>query len=372
LCGASFLFFARARRDPSPRNLSGWAVCSSLAVMTHFFGGFLVAPEALWLLWVARERATLLAVGVVAVVQAAMLPLAASDTSHGPQWVSRISQVHRISQTVLEWLVSILERRGNNPEGLLIGAALVALVGLLLLAPGGDRQVRRGAGVAAAIAAFVFVVPPALALVGQDYFLSRNEIPAVVPVATVVAAACIAPRPRVVGGLLAIGLLAIFSFAVFYVQTHARFERPDWRHVASVLGPAPATRAVLAADGDTADPLKIYMPGVNWTQPPARRVLITEIDVVGATKRLALIRRAAPAGSASLPLTAPYGRPVPRSVSPPGARLISRLRVDNWVLARFALRHPVRLSVNRLVSLAPRYFRQTPSSLLVFFQRPAG
>jgi uncharacterized membrane protein len=76
LTGASFLWFLRARREPSRRNLVWWTVLSSLAVMTHFFAGFAIAPEAVWLLWIWRRRAVLAAVAVVAVVQVAMLPFA--------------------------------------------------------------------------------------------------------------------------------------------------------------------------------------------------------------------------------------------------------------------------------------------------------
>ena len=79
LCGASFLWFVRSRRDPSARNLVWWAVWSSLALMTHFFAGFLMAPEALWLVWVAGTRRAGAglrvaggAVGVVALVQVAI------------------------------------------------------------------------------------------------------------------------------------------------------------------------------------------------------------------------------------------------------------------------------------------------------------
>ncbi|HEV3128901.1 MAG TPA: glycosyltransferase family 39 protein, partial [Solirubrobacteraceae bacterium] len=43
LCGASFLWFLRARRDPSRRHVVVWVVWSALALMTHFFAGFLVA-----------------------------------------------------------------------------------------------------------------------------------------------------------------------------------------------------------------------------------------------------------------------------------------------------------------------------------------
>jgi uncharacterized membrane protein len=62
LSGASFLWFCRARRDPSRRNLAWWAALSSLAVMTHFFAGFAVAPEALWLLWRAHCASAVTAV----------------------------------------------------------------------------------------------------------------------------------------------------------------------------------------------------------------------------------------------------------------------------------------------------------------------
>ena len=36
---------------------------SALALLTHYFAGFLVAPEALLLLYMARSRASVVAVG---------------------------------------------------------------------------------------------------------------------------------------------------------------------------------------------------------------------------------------------------------------------------------------------------------------------
>jgi hypothetical protein len=374
LCGASFLFFARALRDPSRRWLAWWAVCSSLALTTHFFAGFLVAPEALWLLWAARSRIALAAVAAVGAVQLAMLPLAIVDTTHGAGWVAKTSQLYRISKTVLEWGVSVLERRGGVFAGVAAGAVLVVVVALLVLL-GGGRERRRGAAIAAAIAACVFVLPVVLGFVGQDYFFSRNEIPAFVPLTTVVAAACTAPRTRLLGGLLAAVLLAVFSFAAVYVQSHARFERPDWRAVAQSLGTTRLPRAILVAGGTSADPLKIYMPGVSWVQPQGRPTRIAEIDIVGATKRMRVIRSVPHTGrrggsGAPVPMRVSNGRPLPRSTATRGSRLLGRFRVDNWVVARFALRHPERLNIHRLIAMAPRYFRLTPKSLLVFVQRP--
>ena len=46
----SFLFFLRALRGRSRRDLIWWAVSSALALCTHYFAVFLLLPEALWLL----------------------------------------------------------------------------------------------------------------------------------------------------------------------------------------------------------------------------------------------------------------------------------------------------------------------------------
>ena len=89
LTGAGFLWFARALEDPSRKNLTWWAACSALALMTHFFAGFVVAPEALWLLLRWRRRAVVLAAGVVAAAQLAMAPFALIDTGHGPGWIAQ-------------------------------------------------------------------------------------------------------------------------------------------------------------------------------------------------------------------------------------------------------------------------------------------
>jgi len=371
LTGASFLWFLRARRDPSRRNLGWWAGFSAAALMTHFFGGFAVAPEALWLLWLARGRATALAVGAVAAVQVAMLPFAVIDASpsRGSGWIAGSSQVSRIAITVIEWGASNLYRRVTTAEGLIGGVAL-GLIVVLLIGPGGDRRTRQAAKVAGAIAAFVFGAPLVLGILGQDYFLSRNEIPAFVPVVTVLAAACVAPRARAVGAILTVALLALFCFTAIDVQTHPYLQRPAWRDLARSLGPGVLPRAILAAGGTTADPLKIYLPGAGWTQVLKAPVLIREIDIVGATKRQRLLGPG-PAAAGAIPHGPhPKGAAVPRSVAPPEATLVARFRFANWIVARFALNHPRRISANQLARLASRFFRRAPATLLIFFQRP--
>jgi mannosyltransferase len=377
LTGAGFLFFVRARDDPCRRNVTWWAALSALALMTHFFAGFAVAPEAAWLLWRwwlcarPRQQRVVIAVAAVVAVQLAMVPFAFTDTSHGTGWIAQVPRLQRVGTAALEWGVSILYRRGTVAQGLL-GAAALAVAVLLLVVLAGDRRTKEGALVGAVVGGFVIIAPLALGLLGQDYFLSRNVIPAFIPLATVVAAACAAPRARIVGTALAVVLLTMFSVAAIIVQTHPYLQRPAWRNVARSLGPASVPRAILAADGTTADPLKIYLPDVAWVQPHARKVWISEVDVVGATKRLALVTGRAKVDAAlAEPQRHPKGSALPRSVSPPGARLLIRERVDNWVVARFALSHPELVSINQLDRSAHRFFRRTPEALLVFVQQSA-
>jgi mannosyltransferase len=372
LSGASFLCFARARRQPSTRNVAWWTVWSALALMTHFFAGFLVAPEALWLLWVARNRLIAAAVAAVALVQLAMLPFAFADTGHGVGWIAQIPRHVRLAQAVAEWGVSIMYRRATIAQALLGGAVLIAVLAVLL-AFGGDRRIRRGATVAAAIGGFVWVAPLVLGMVsrGEDVFLSRNVIGAIVPLAVLVGAACVVPRLRLVGGLLVVVLVVMFSYATIQVQTHGYLQRPDWRSVARALGPATVPRAIIAANGFTADPLKIYLPRVSWVQPQGQKVLVGEIDIVGDRKQLPLQTVRFKFRDGKWIRYHPSGAPTPALVAPRGTRLLDRFIVRNWIIGRFVLEAPRRLSVRQLIALAPEYFHRTPNAMLIFFQRAA-
>jgi len=349
LTGASFLWFIRARRYAAPRALAWWAIWSSLALMTHFFAGFAVAPEALWLLWIARTRLIAGAVAVVVIAQTAMLPFVGADTTHGAGWIGKIPRIHRIASAILEWGVSIVNRRATVTEGLAGGAILVLAVTLLLVL-GGDERRRTATKPAIAVAGFVLLAPLALGFLGQDYFLSRNLIPAFVPLATVVGAACVVPRARVLGGGLAIALLAMFSVSAATVQTEPSLERPDWRAVAHAIGPATVPRAILYAGGGYADPLKIYLPRVNWVQQPGQKVRIQELDLVGAPTWMPRVRTRAPAGT----------------------KRLAHVSTTGVIIERFALRRPISTSVTALVKRAPHLFRRTPRGLLFFFQQPGA
>jgi 4-amino-4-deoxy-L-arabinose transferase-like glycosyltransferase len=372
LSAASFLWFVRARDDPSVRNLVWWAACSSLALMTHFFAGYVVAPEAVWLLWVARSRRVFVAVGTVAAAQLAMLPLAFVDTTHGAGWIAASSpRIWRIGEVPLELGLATLYRVYSRTQGLIGGGSLlVVAVALQLFA--GDLRSRRAAKLAATVAGAGILTPLLVGLVGPDYFLSRNLMPVWLPLELALVAACFAPRARLVGGALAAVLLGGFALATVRTQTEASLQRPDWRALAQEIGPTTSTRAIIAASGAASDPLKIYLPHVNWVEQHTAPELVSEIDVVGAKRRQSVL----PLGATSYTLPDGLGTPavrgqaVPAFVGPRGTRLLERQRIDEWTLARFRLNHPEWLDINQLIALTPRFFRRAPIDLLVFFQEP--
>ena len=322
---------------------------SALAVLTHSFAVFLVAPEALWLLYVIRTRRIVIAVGVVAVVQAALLPLLLTHaTSRLLGFISSTRLSGRIQQVPVAFGLGTLYESPLVRYGLLGAAALAAALIVLLVIGSDDRQLR-GAGAAAALAAVVIFVPLVLALLGEDYYIPRALIPAWIPLAVVVGAACTAPRARVAGGVLAALLLASFVYAQVRIDSSARYQRPDWRGVARALGPAPpGGRAIVAYDGALAsDPLATYLPRVAWTQGGLGGTTVHEIDVVGH-------------GWQSI------GHPLPTNV-----RLIGTKQVDDFLVTRFAIVPALHVNRTQIAAAAPNLLGPAPPSGLVLIQRPS-
>jgi hypothetical protein len=287
--------------------------------LTHSFAAFLVAPEALWLIYVARSRASLLAAAAVAVVQAALLPfLLTHATTSLLGFIKATPLWMRIRQVPVAFGMGTLYQSSLVDYGLLAAAALVVVL-ILLLVAGASRRELRGAGVVAVLAACVLVVPLVVALAGEDYYIPRALTPAWIPLAVLIGAACTAGRARLPGAVLALVLLGTFVYAQVRIESHWIYQRPDWRGVAAALGSAPTARAVVLTDLLGTDPLRFYLPRASWGQRPGSPVAVGEVDVVGNVFQ----RAASP---------------------PPGARLISRHAVRGYLVVRFALASPWRLT----------------------------
>ena len=142
LCTLSLLYFVRAERDG--RGLWKWGLVAALALLTHYFAAFLVAPEAAWLAWRHRSRAALLAAGGLLAIDAALLPLALAqkDTGHA-QFIAELSFGQRL--VALPKKLATGELGTPTPAiGPLLGAVLVAGAVLALTATG-PRGEARGA-----------------------------------------------------------------------------------------------------------------------------------------------------------------------------------------------------------------------------------
>jgi uncharacterized membrane protein len=349
LCAASLLFFVRARRDPSGRNITWWGLFSILALLTHYFAGFLVAPEALWLLCVARNRASVIAAAAVGVVELALIPLLVNHATKS--LLGFITGTHlstRIQEVPVAFALGPPFETTLLSYGLIAAAALAAIL-IVLLIVGGEPDELRGVGTAAALAAVVVLVPLVLALAGTDYYIERALTPAWLPLSIVVAGACTTRRLRAPGAVLAAILLASFAYGLVRIDGQARYQRPDWRAVARALGPASGSRAIVVYDDLATDPLKLYLHGVAWTSPRGR-VGVSEVDVVG------------------------YRWQTMPAALPRGVKLMMSRRVGGYVVARFSLTADSRLTTGQIAARATTLLGPAPpgSAVLVQSGRPAA
>jgi hypothetical protein len=293
-----------------------------------------------------RNRVSLFAAGAVAVVQGAMLALAIGDTSHPLLgWIKSIPLSLRIKQVPVDFGLGELYRSSLVAHGLLGAAILGAVVVALLVFAGGPSE-RRGAVFSGGLAACVVLTPIVLAQFGSDYVVARNLMPAWIPLAVVLAAACTVPRARVAGAALAVVLLVSFVYAGVRISNHPEFQRPDWRGVARALGPAADTRAIIAYDGSAAtEPLALYMRGIPWPPGSGRPVGVSEIDVVGSTFQ------------------------APPSRLPSGIKLISTTPVHGLLVARFSVAPALRATPAAIAAGAGSLLEPALSQPSVLIQR---
>ncbi len=349
LCGLSLLWFARGSRDPSSRNITWWGLFSVLALLTHYFAGFLVAPEALWLLYVARNRASVIAVAVVGLVQVSLIPLLAGHaTSSLLGFITGTHLSTRVQEVPVSFALGPPFETSLLGYGLIGAAALAALLIALLLI-GAESDELRGAGIVAALAAVILLAPLGLALLGTDYYIDRALIPAWLLLAIVAAGACTTRRLRLPGAALAVVLLALFAYGLLRIDTDASYQRPDWRGVAQALGSAPGERAIVVDDGFATDPLRIYLRGVPWSES-ASLVRVREVDVVG------------------------YPWQTMPAVLPANVRLIGTRRAAGYLVARFSLTGGWQLTPGQIADRAATLLAPgTPgAAVLVQSARAAG
>jgi hypothetical protein len=218
---------------------------------------------------------------------------------------------------------------------------------IVLLVIGASNRELRGAGLAAAMAGCVLLVPLLLALLGHDYFIDRALIPAWIPLAIVIGAACTTQRTWAPG--VAFGAIAVAGliFAQVRVEHNIQYQRPDWRGVAHALGPAQSSRAIVLYNGSLGTlPVAYYLPHSRWAIPPQTVLSVGEVDVVAS-----------------------IWEPAPRSL-PPGTKLLSHTRVADFAVDRFRVSPAWQLTPGAILASAGRLVAPAPLERNLVIQAP--
>jgi hypothetical protein len=272
LSGAGLLLFLRALDDDRPRVLAWWALVSALALCSHYFACFVLAPQVAWLLWRhPRRRAVLAALAALALVALALLPMLLAQ--RGNPYDTRLVQIPK--QFLLGYRGPLALASG------LLGAALIA-GGVWLLLRHAQRAVRERALLVGAIGLAGIALPLAGAVVGADYLNARNLIPALVPLAAVLATGFTVVVPRWgtrLGGTLAALLCALSVAIVLTVAADQEYQRPDWKGLAKALGSSSEDRAVVISPANGEVALRYYRRGLH--PMPETGAAIRAVEVVG-------------------------------------------------------------------------------------------
>jgi len=276
LSATALLLFLRCREeDRRAWPLAAWAAVAILALATHYFAAFVLAPQAAWLLWRhPRRGAAAAAVGALAAVGAALLPLLLAQRGNPYEIVGQ-PLPERLAQVSKQFLLGY---RGPLALPLaLAGAALVLAGAWLLLRRTGWREREAALGVAGIGAAGV-ALPLLAALLGTDYLNARNLLPALVPLLAALGVAYGAPRATAAGPAALAALCAISLAIVVAVAADREYQRPDWGGLADALGPAEGPRALVVSPANGLLALRYYRAGIEPMGREGARV--EELDVV--------------------------------------------------------------------------------------------
>jgi mannosyltransferase len=328
--GLAMLCFVRALERPSGRRLAAFAVCGALALLSHYFAVFLLAPMATVLLvqaWhgtqpAGARRATVLAVAAVAAVGLALVPLISAQGGHGAQWIERWPLGERLEAIPQYYLTGASGAPLGHRIELLLALPLAAGLGVWLwrvlsvppakLSAGAQRE-KRGMALCVLLAAAGVLIPLVLALAGADYLAPRNLIGAMLPVTIALAIALASQEAGRVGLALAALAAAAMLAVVIDVDLSPRLQRGNWRELAHVLRMGPGDRAITTVELGAA-PLEYYLPQLRLRNLPRGALArLSQIDETGYE-----------------PLRAGAGRP-PAG----GFRLTGRRNVDGLIAYRF-------------------------------------
>jgi hypothetical protein len=257
------LAFIRALDDPAPTRFAVWAVSASAAILCHYFAGFLVTAEALWLVIATRQRSAILASAGVAAVGAALIPLVISQSDNRTQWIEALSLGSRIKEVAKKWVTGEIDPTHGWQLALVavtVGGALIYGASRLTL------RERRGVALCLGAGTGALLIPLVLDVAGLHYLISKNVLPAMA-VLLLGAALILAAERAGLAGTFGAAIACLF-FLVITIDgvVDPAVQRPDYRGAAKALGPPTRQQAVVTPTLGNA-PLAHYRSGAILIPP---------------------------------------------------------------------------------------------------------
>jgi mannosyltransferase len=347
--GLSFLFFVRQLREPRDSTLVLWTIASALAIATHYFAGFVVAPEAGWLLLRAQDRRRpAVAIGALLVVAGALLPILIRQRKLDlTSFITQTSLAKRTAQVAKQFIVGYAS---PLETAVTVAGALLVAYGLWLAWSRLVERERRAAFVALFVGVTAVAVPIVLALLGTDYLDTRNVIAAWLPLMLVPAMGYAARQAGRSGMAAFAALCALSVFVTVSVWANPSYQRDDVRGLAHALGKVTVPRAIVVTPASASVPLRVYM------QPfaqPGEPVMVREIDLAALP-----IRNSVLSGAKPPPRKPNYVLPVP------GMRLVEQRFTKKYSLLRYRSAKPIEIGPPALL-----FNRLDPRSAAVIYQR---
>ena len=298
LLGAlSALLWLRALERPRAAGRAlAWGAVAVLALATHYYAVFLVAPQALWLLIRAPgTRARAIAIVLPLASGIALAPLAIDQRANdGAAFIGSTGLLIRIAQIPKQFLVGYdapLEIPVVTIMALVVLGGLAGLRELVRGAGSDDAPARARADAArlATVTLAAVALPILIALAGEDHLITRNVVTALplscalVGTGLVVLATRAAVRARPVALAVAIACLA-GTITTVAVARDPRLQRDDWRAAVRSLGPITGPRLIVVTPSSGLIPLRYYLPGLRTAR--RGRFTTAEIDYVALPVRL--------------------------------------------------------------------------------------
>jgi mannosyltransferase len=278
--GLAVLTFVRVLREPSGRRFAWFWLAGSLMLLSHYFGAFVLAGMAVWLLADPRtRRPSLPALIGLAAVALALVPLVLAQGGRSTQWIGEWPLHERIAEIAGYYVSGYSGRHFGHSIQLLAALPLgaVTLLGAWRMWRSSPSQAAAGAEPPArpealerrrqavwmmlAVSAAGVLIPLAMALVGSDYLAPRNLVGAMVPATALLAVLASWPAPRDLLGpvLLTVALTALLAVTVTVDFDH-KVQRGDWKTLVHDL-PGERQR-VTVVNQLGSGPFRYYTPGL--------------------------------------------------------------------------------------------------------------